>query len=91
MKIIFDPRAVEDLEHIRFWISQDRPATADVVIERIFESAERLARFPEMGRAGTVQGTREWVMPRLPFIVVYTVDGSELRVVGVFHAARARS
>lgn len=92
MKVVFDPRAVEDLEQIRFWISQDRPATADAVMERIFASVERLARFPEMGRVGKVQGTREWVVPRLPFIVVYTSDalGDELRVVGVFHAARER-
>jgi toxin ParE1/3/4 len=45
-----------------------------------------------MGREGTVPGTREWVMPRLPFIVVYIagVESGELRVVGVFHAARER-
>jgi len=62
------------------------------VIERILASIERLASFPEMGREGTVSGTREWVVPRLPFIVVYQADAAsgELRVVGVFHAARER-
>jgi len=92
MKVVFDARAVEDLEDIRFWISEDRPQTALAVIERIFASIERLASFPEMGREGTVSGTREWVVPRLPFIVVYQDDAAsgELRVVGVFHAARER-
>jgi plasmid stabilization system protein ParE len=46
MKVVFDARAVEDLETIRFWIAKDRPETADAVIERIFASAERLAEFP---------------------------------------------
>ncbi len=92
MKVVFDARAVEDLEDIRFWISEDRPQTALAVIERILASIERLASFPEMGREGTVSGTREWVVPRLPFIVVYQADAAsgELRVVGVFHAARER-
>lgn len=53
-------------------------------------SAERLADFPRMARTGKVEDTREWVIPRLPYIAVYRVnpDRGEILVVGVFHGAR---
>jgi toxin ParE1/3/4 len=90
MNVVFDARAVEDLQNIHLWISGERPTTADAVIERILASIERLSAFPEMGRTGIVSGTREWVVPRLPFIVVYAADERDLRVIGVFHVARQR-
>lgn len=45
-----------------------------------------------MARAGRVTGTREWVVPRLPYIVVYELyrDRDELVVTAVFHGARNR-
>lgn len=92
MNILFDARAVEDLENIRFWILNDGPQTADAVIERILSSIGRLAEFPEMGREGRIEHTREWVVPRLPFIVVYTfsIESAELHILGVFHGAMRR-
>lgn len=61
-------------------------------MNRIVASVERLNQFPEMARAGIVEGTREWVIPRLPYIAVYRVfqDRGEIIVTGVFHGARER-
>jgi toxin ParE1/3/4 len=43
-----------------------------------------------MGRAGRDEGTREWVVPRLPYMVVYEVDEdrNEVIVIAVFHGAQ---
>ena len=43
-----------------------------------------------MGRAGRDEGTREWVVPRLPYIVIYEADeeGAEVIVIAVFHGAQ---
>lgn len=45
-----------------------------------------------MGRIGRVEGTREWVVPRLPYIVVYMLreERDELVVIAVFHGAQDR-
>jgi toxin ParE1/3/4 len=45
-----------------------------------------------MGHAGLVVGTFEWVVPRLPYLVVYQVDELHRRVViaAVFHGAQER-
>ena len=92
MKLVFDDQALADLEDIFGWISQDSPATAKIVIDRLFSSAELLVSFPFIGHAGHSPGTLEWVVPRLPYILVYEVDqaGDRIVVIGVFHGARDR-
>lgn len=92
MKVVFDDRAVEDLEDIYRFISAENPHAARSVVDRIVASVERLADFPRMARDGKVADTREWVVPRLPYIAVYRVHTvrQELVVVGVFHGARER-
>jgi addiction module RelE/StbE family toxin len=90
MKLIFDDRALGDLEGIYHWIAQDSPKSAKAVIDRIFASTELLASFPYMGRSGRDEGTREWVVPRLPYIVIYEVSeaSDEVIVIAVFHGAQ---
>jgi plasmid stabilization system protein ParE len=90
MKVVLDARAVEDIEHIFQWIEQDDRGAARGVTARIFASIERLGAFPELGRRGRVEDTREWVVPRLPYIIVYEIrtERDELAVIGVFHGAQ---
>jgi toxin ParE1/3/4 len=92
MRVVIREAAYDDLDRIYAWIAKDRPRSADTVIERILESAERLGRFPYMGHVGATSGTYEWVVPGLPYILVYQVrenDGLVL-VDAVFHGAQDR-
>lgn len=93
MKLIFDDRAIADIEDIFHWIANDNPVAAKAVVERIFGSVEHLAKFPQMGRVGRDDGSFEWVVPRLPYIVVYEIhrDSDEVIVVAVMHGAMDRS
>ncbi|MDB5611617.1 MAG: plasmid stabilization system [Bradyrhizobium sp.] len=70
MKLFFDDQALADLDDIFAWIAQDSPATAKTVIDRLFSSTELLISFPFMGHAGRDPETFEWVVPRLPYVVV---------------------
>ena len=92
MKVIIREAAYDDLDRISVWIAKDRPRSADSVIDRIIESAERLGHFPYMGHVGRVPGTYEWVVPALPYIIVYTINTNddEVTVVAVFHGAQDR-
>ena len=92
MKVVLDSRAVDDLQGISDWISRDSPRAASVVVSRILSSVERLSRFPEMGRIGRDPGTREWVVPGLPYIAVYEVEpeAEQVVVIAVFHGAQDR-
>ncbi|MCA1598486.1 MAG: type II toxin-antitoxin system RelE/ParE family toxin, partial [Chloroflexi bacterium] len=42
----------------------------------------------ELGRTGRVEGTRELVVSRTPYIVAYRVRDDEVIVLAVQHAAR---
>lgn len=92
MKLVFDDQALVDLEGILNWIARDSPATARIVVDRLFSSTELLTSFPFMGHAGRSPGTLEWVVPRLPYIVIYEVDQEQgyVVVIGVMHGAQDR-
>jgi toxin ParE1/3/4 len=92
MRVIIREAAYDDLDRIHAWIAKDRPRSADAVIDRILESAEGLGHFPYMGHAGSEPGTYEWVIPRLPYIVVYRIQEDEglIFVDAVFHGAQDR-
>jgi len=51
-----------------------------------------LIAFPFIGRVGHDLETLEWVVPRLPYVVVYEVDQIEEQVIvtAVFHGAQER-
>ncbi len=92
MKLVFDDSALVDLEGIYDWIAKNNPAVAKTVVERLFASAEHLATFPQMGHVGRDDETFEWVVPRLPYIVVYEIHAArdEVIVVAVVHGAQDR-
>jgi toxin ParE1/3/4 len=61
---------------------------------RIVEMVRLLSALPRLGRAGRKQGTREFVVPHLPYIIVYRVDiaeEDELVILGIFHGAQKRT
>lgn len=56
--------------------------------ERIAEAARRLIDFPQSGRPGRVDGTRELVIARTSYVAPYLVDGNVVRILRVIHGAR---
>jgi addiction module RelE/StbE family toxin len=92
MKLVFDDQAVADIENIYSWIARDSPANAKRVVDRLFSSIELLISFPFIGHAGHDPDTLEWVVPRLPYIIVYEVDQTRETIVvtAVFHGAQDR-
>ena len=80
--------AVDDLDDIAGYISQDNPETARRTVRRLWTAVKSLAEQPEMGRPGRVHGTRELVVSDTPFVVPYRVVGSEIEILRVLHGAR---
>jgi plasmid stabilization system protein ParE len=52
VKLVFDDRALADFEDIYNWIAKENSTVAKAVVERLFESIEHLATFPQMGHVG---------------------------------------
>ncbi len=89
MNVEFTPAARADLLSIRDWIAADDERAADRVISRIRQTATLLGQFPMMGHEGQVEGTREFLVTGLPYIIVYRLaSASELDILSVLHARR---
>lgn len=87
-RILWTLPAVEHLKEIRAFISKDSPPTASRVVKAIREQVKLLADHPQMGRTGILDGTRELVVSRLPYLVVYQEQADTVTVLAVVHTAR---
>lgn len=85
MTIVWSPRAIEHLAHLRAYIAHDNPKAANRIGGTLLEAVERLAEHPNVGRPGRVPGTRELVVPGTPYVIPYRLRGDRLEVLAVFH------
>jgi len=88
MRLVFAEPAERDLKDIVDYIAFDNPAAAEKVYRAIIASAERLTRFPEIGRIGRLPDTRELTIASLPYLIVYQVAAETVTILAVFHGAR---
>jgi toxin ParE1/3/4 len=80
--------ALADREAIFDFIEADSPRAAVAMDDRIQEHVERLRQFPETGRPGRIEGTRELVIDRTPYIAAYQIIETKVRILRVLHGAR---
>jgi toxin ParE1/3/4 len=74
MRIEWSTHAVSDLQSISEYIEKDRNLeTANRITRVIYEAVQTLRKMPYRGRYGRVENTRELVIARFPYLVVYRV------------------
>lgn len=89
MNVNFTPQARDDLAAIRDWIAEDDERAADRVVARIVQTAMMFGQFPLLGRAGLVEGTREFSVVGLPYLIVYQIaSDTEVDVLTIIHTRR---
>jgi toxin ParE1/3/4 len=79
--------AIGDRSAIFDFIEADSQSAAIAVDLRVMKRIDRLRRFPESGRPGRVEGTREVVILRTPYIVAYRIVG--VSIVILSHSPRS--
>lgn len=84
VKLFWLRGALRNLDDIASWIAVDSPVAATRVVGRIRAAALRLESHPNSGRPGRVPGTRELVVPGLP----YRQRDDRIEILRVMHAAR---
>ena len=70
------------------YIAQDNPLAAIDQDERIERQIDMLLQQPQMGSPGRKKGTRELVISRTPFIVVYRAKGARIEIIRLLHGAQ---
>ena len=88
LRLEWSAHALADRIAIFDYIEADSPKAAVAVDERVRELVETLARFPQSGRPGRIEGTRELVISQTPYIVAYRIKGNIVRTLRVLHGSR---
>lgn len=89
MSATFTRRALRDLSDIREYIGRSNSIAASRMAVELVAACDRLELFPERGRPGLVEGTRE-LTTVWPYIVVYKIDGEQIEILSIWHGKRHR-
>jgi toxin ParE1/3/4 len=87
MRVRWTTNAADDLERICDDIAESHPESARRIAQTIVEGVAALHTFPNRGRTGRVEGTRELVFVPLPFVAVYEVH-EDVQVLRILHGAQ---
>ena len=88
MQVRWTSAAADDLENIANYLFEKTPQNAARLIREIYGAPTALRNFPNRGRAGKKDGTRELVLPSVPYIIVYHVTGDTVHIVRILHGAQ---
>jgi toxin ParE1/3/4 len=88
MQVQWTVSAGLDREAAIDYIAQDSLSAALNQLDEIEGQTDWLADYPKLGRPGRVKGTRELVVNRTPFIVVYRIKGVIVQILRVLHGAQ---
>lgn len=88
MKVLWSAVSVRHLQEVVEYIQGESVVGAVTIRKRILETVRRIGQLPHSGRVGRIDGTREAVVPRSPYIVVYQVAEQTVEIIGIWHAAR---
>lgn len=88
MRIRYTPNARECLADIHDYITTENPKAAKAVIALIRQQILTLTQYPQVGRSGRINGTRELIIKPYPFIVAYRLEADEVHILAVVHTSR---
>lgn len=88
-RVVWSPRAIEDLEAIAQYIAADSSMYAAAVVKTILNTARNLSRFPFAGRVVpelSDENIREWFA--YSYRVIYRIENQVVTVATVVHGKR---
>ncbi|MGA3263826.1 MAG: type II toxin-antitoxin system RelE/ParE family toxin [Terracidiphilus sp.] len=90
MRLRWTPAAADDLESIADYLAKHFPSFRRTTIREIYDTIATLRSLPNRGRIGREEGTRELVIARLPYIVVYRIKNDAAEILHLYHGAQQR-
>ena len=89
MILVWLPEALRNRFEQLDYLAQDNPLAAADQDEEIEHQVDLLLQNPKMGRPGRMQGTRELVISRTPFIAVYRLKGTRrIEILRLLHGSQ---
>jgi plasmid stabilization system protein ParE len=90
MHLRWTPAAVADLQHISDYLKEHHPRYRQPTLRKLYEAVLALKKWPQRGRIGREQGTREFLFAPLPYVVVYRLTGLSGEILRIYHTAQDR-
>ena len=87
-EILWTRRAIRDIENIHRYLAQTNIEAARATVSAIRKATQPLTYHAFIGRLGRREGTRELVVLKTSFIVVYRVQENTVQIVRVLHGAQ---
>jgi plasmid stabilization system protein ParE len=88
MNVIWSAASVRHLQQVVEYLQGESASGAISTRRRILETVWKIGQMPYSGRIGRVVDTREAVVSRSPYIVVYQVSAQAVEILGIWHGAR---
>jgi toxin ParE1/3/4 len=82
--------AANDLEGCYEYLLARHPSFLRSTVEKRYDAALSLKKFPLRGRIGAAPDTRELVMAPLPYIIQYRVTPDFVIILRILHTSRQR-
>ena len=85
-RLDYAARARRDIEAIEaYYLEEASETVADRIVNAILSQAEKIAALDPTFRPGIREGTRECVMTRYPYTLVYLTNAREVKISRVLH------
>jgi toxin ParE1/3/4 len=89
MRVRWTQPAATDLTAICDYLEEhESPALARRVAQTVYSAVQSLLPFPAKGRPGREPGTRELVIQRYPYIVIYELRAESIDILRVLHTSQ---
>lgn len=87
MKIIWTPAAAQDRADIWDYLHAVNPIAAVDMDSRFTDAISRISKYPEIGPAGIITGTREMI-PHKSYRMVYQLDCDAIWILALAHTSQ---
>ena len=84
----FSARSLSNMEVIKLHIAADNPAAATKVIQSVLSASDGLIDFPMLGHTGQRTGTRELVLAKYPYTIIYRPTLKKIHILAVVHQSQ---
>jgi toxin ParE1/3/4 len=89
MRIEWSVDALSDLQQISEYLEHaSNLQAANRITRSIYDAVQSLRIMSNRGRKGRIENTRELMVQRLPYLVVYRVIGERVLILNIVHGAR---
>ena len=89
MSLDFWRDAITDLARIQRYIGERNPQAAERMTEELIAACEKHEVFPERGRRGRREGTRE-LTTVWPYVIVYRHTSGHIDILRIWHGRQER-